>query len=405
MLLHARSAIVRVGLALLLTTALGAAPADEPTVLKVLPTGLDPVETPLLTQLPETFKPGTITLRRLTDDRTFDGVVFNDGGSTFLAVILDRLPKAEPDRYQLSEVTPKPVVDLTGQTTVDVDGPGGKLEARLVADKATKPYIFPLIGPTGERYTRAFPMEKVEGEDHDHPHQRSCWFTFGEVNGVDFWAELPGHGRIEQVQHRKFGDGAARVFVASDEWKTPEGKTILTDDRRILFWGTEKTRVIDFDVRLHATHGPVTFGDTKEGMFGVRVASTMDVNRKTGGKITNAEGITDTDAWGKASSWVDYTGPVGGKTVGIAILNRPDSFRYPTTWHVRDYGLFAANPFGYHDFGRKESGGHTLPQGESLHFAYRMILHEGTTKEADIAAAFKPYAEPPKVEFTTLAAP
>ncbi len=124
----------------------------------------------------------------------------------------------------------------------------------------------------------------------------------------------------------------------------------------------------------------------------------MDVKRKQGGQIVNAEGITDTDAWGKASPWVDYTGPVKGKTVGVAILNHPESFRYPTTWHVRDYGLFAANPFGYHDFGVDKPGSHTIPAGESIHFRYRVILHEGRTDEARIAAAFQAFAEPPKVE-------
>ena len=114
-------------------------------------------------------------------------------------------------------------------------------------------------------------------------------------------------------------------------------------------------------------------------MFGLRVASSMDVNKKHGGRITNAEGLTDDRAWGKASPWVDYTGPVEGKTVGIAILNHPRSFRYPTTWHVRTYGLFAANPFGWQDFGLGRSGEHTLPAGESIRFGYRVILHEGDT--------------------------
>jgi len=133
-------------------------------------------------------------------------------------------------------------------------------------------------------------------------------------------------------------------------------------------------------------------------MFGVRVASSMDVKAKKGGKITNAEGVTDLDAWGKASPWVDYIGPVAGKTVGVAILNHPGSFRYPTTWHVRDYGLFAANPFGWHDFGRKEAGTYTVPAGQSIRFGYRVILHEGDTASARLPDAFRGYAEPPTVD-------
>src|SRR5581483_4008415 len=155
---------------------------------------------------------------------------------------------------------------------------------------------------------------------------------------------------------------------------------------------------IDFDITLKANDGSVTFGDTKEGMFGLRVASSMDVKRKKGGRITNAEGLTDLAAWGKASPWVDYTGPVAGQTVGIAILNHPQSFRYPTTWHVRDYGLFAANPFGWHDFGMKQPGEYTLVTGGSIVFRYRVIFHKGDTAAAQIAEGFKAYAKPPTID-------
>ena len=157
-----------------------------------------------------------------------------------------------------------------------------------------------------------------------------------------------------------------------------------------------RTECSTFDTDSKASAGPVTFGDTKEGMFGLRVATSMDVTSKKGGKIRNAEGVEDKDAWGKPSPWVDYTGPVDGKTAGVAILNHPSSFRYPTTWHVRDYGLFAANPFGWHDFGQKNSGEYVLPKGESIRFRYRIILHEGTTDSAALPAAFQAYEAPPQ---------
>ena len=196
-------------------------------------------------------------------------------------------------------------------------------------------------------------MKKVEGEDKDHPHQRSLWFTHGKVNGVDFWSEMKGHGSIKETAKKTVAGGAAVGLIrTTDDWIGPDGRKVCEDERVVRFYDTAKARVFDFDITLKATDGPVTFGDTKEGMFGVRVASSMDVNKKEGGKITNAEGLTDDKAWGKPSPWVDYTGPVEGETLGIAILNHPESFRHPTTWHVRTYGLFAANPFGWHDFGQ-----------------------------------------------------
>lgn len=273
----------------------------------------------------------------------------------------------------------------------------GKLVTEYIPDDGPKPYYFPVIGPSGGAMTRSFPMKKVEGEKLDHPHHRSLWFTHGSVNKVDFWSEAAGHGRIAETSQLIVAQGGGvGVIRTTDDWVGPDGKKVCEDEREFRVYATRKNRIIDFDITLKATAGPVTFGDTKEGMFGLRVASSMDVTAKKGGKIVNAEGIEDTKAWGKPSPWVDYTGPVGGKTVGVAILNHPSSFRSPTTWHVRDYGLFAANPFGYHDFGQKTSGEYVLPAGESIRFRYRVILHDGDTASADLPGAFKAYEAPPK---------
>jgi hypothetical protein len=205
-------------------------------------------------------------------------------------------------------------------------------------------------------------------------------------------------GSIKETSRQTASGAAVGAIATTDDWLGPDGKKVCEDERVLRFFDTARERVIDFDVTVKATAGPVTFGDTKEGMFGLRVASSMDVDRKKGGKITNAEGLTDAAAWGKASPWVDYTGPVEGKTVGVAILNHPDSFRFPTTWHVRTYGLFAANPFGWHDFRTNKSGEYTVPAGKSVRFRYRVILHEGDTSSARIPEAFRAYAEPPTVE-------
>jgi hypothetical protein len=173
----------------------------------------------------------------------------------------------------------------------------------------------------------------------------------------------------------------------------------MCDDRRtVTFYRTQSARIIDFDFKVSASDGPVTFRDTKEGMFGLRVASSMDAAKKTGGRITNADGLTDEKAWGKASPWVDYVGPVKDKTVGITIFNHPASFRYPTMWHVRPYGLFAANPFGWHDFGRAEKGDYTIPSGQTIAFSYRVVLHQGDTRSTNVPALFAAYKSPPVVQ-------
>lgn len=376
---------------------------DIPRRLTVHGNGTALGETPLAIPLDDPANPDMLLLTRRGDGKTFPAEIGQDGETYYLRTVLDRVKAEGAETYTIRSRGVDKGASHAG-FAVD-DGPNlmvavaGKPFAELRAEGSPKPYLFPILGPSGLRMTRAFPMEKVAGEDEDHPHQRSFWFTHGKVNGVDFWSEQAGHGSIRERDRQGYSthNGSTCFVDTKNDWLGPDGKKICEDERHYKFYATKSIRIIDFDVTVKATDGPVTFGDTKEGSFGLRVASTMDVKRKMGGKITNAEGLTDAVAWGKASPWVDYTGPVDGKTVGVAILNHPSSFRYPTTWHVRDYGLFAANPFGWHDFGLGKSGDHTIPTGGSMTLRYRVIFHDGDTASADIASAFKAYAEPPKV--------
>jgi hypothetical protein len=363
-------------------------------------------ETPVVTEAPDGLAPGIYQLRPENAPDPLPAQVFEYRETRFLSFVIPRLTAAGPARFTIAAL-PSPGVQSPPGLSIRDRGTSLAVfldqeswtEYRV--DIGSKPILFPLIGPTGDRYTRAYPMEQIAGEDHDHPHQRSCWFTHGSVNGVDFWSEGAKAGRIKETHRAVLPRGPVLARIAtSDDWLAPDGKRVCSDDRTITFYRTHEARVIDFEFKIHASDGPLTFGDTKEGMFGLRVASSMDVTRKGGGRITNAEGLTDEKAWGKPSPWVDYVGPVNEKTVGIAVLNHPESFRYPTTWHVRTYGLFAANPFGWHDFGKPERGDYTLPAGASIVFKYRVILHAGDTNAAHLAQAFSAYAKPPVVEIT-----
>lgn len=288
--------------------------------------------------------------------------------------------------------------DKGASVTID-----GKPFADYLTATGPKPIVWPIIGPGGHEMSRAFPMRNVEGEKHDHPHQRSLWFTHGSVNGIDFWSETPGHGR---TVHREFlkcrADGKAAVITTVNDWIGPSGKKQCEDTRTLVFRGDDTARSIDFDITIKATDGPVKFGDTKEGTMGIRVPTAMDVRQlggKPGGKIVNSEGQSNGAAWGKPAAWVDYQGTLDGDPVGVAILNHPTSFRFPTHWHVRDYGLFAANPFGLHDFHNSkdpEEGTYTLPAGESMTLRYRFLFHKGDEAAGHVAEAFAQYAQEPR---------
>ena len=270
----------------------------------------------------------------------------------------------------------------------------GKPFATYIFDSGFKPVIWPIIGPSGKVMTRAWPLRKDDpSEKTDHVHQKSFWFDHGNVNGIDFWAETSRQqGKQVHKDLMKADGGKVGTLVARTDWNGPDGKTLLTDVRNVRFGGDQDMRYIDFDVVVTAVADEVTFGDTKEGSFGLRVNESMKVERKTGGKIVSSEGLEDEKAWGKPAKWVDYHGPIGGETLGIAILNHPTSFRYPTHWHVRPYGLFAANPWGLHDFTQgKERSDHTMKKGESFTLRYRVIFHKGDEKQGKIDEAFAAY--------------
>jgi hypothetical protein len=276
----------------------------------------------------------------------------------------------------------------------------GKEFTRLVADPdERKPYLFPVIGPHGKMITRQFPMKAgVEGEEQDHPHQRSIWFTHGDVGGVDFWSEGGKSGTIRQTKAAATASGAVFARIeTSNEWIAPGEKKLLDDQRILTIYPLERGEVLlDVSITLTPAGDSVVFGDTKEGSFGVRLDESM--KEKRGGAIVNSRGQRGmNEAWGKPAEWVDYTGMSGGASVGVAILDHPESFRHPTHWHVRDYGLFAANPFGYRDFYRDKSkdGSFTLEKQKSMVFRYRIYFHHGGAEEAGVAAVYRGFAKPP----------
>lgn len=263
-------------------------------------------------------------------------------------------------------------------------------------------YFYPLLGPGGIPMTRNYPMKSVPGEDQDHKHHRSLWFSHGEVNGVDFWSESDKAGKIV---HDKFlevkSGGDSGVFRSANKWIAPNGNVVLTGEQTFrVFARPENERVFDFEVTLTAPPDKdAVFGDTKEGTMGIRVAESMRLKPnkqnagKPGGQIVLSTGVKGDKTWGQRAEWCDYSGPVDGKIVGVAIFDNPANPRHPTWWHVRDYGLFAANPFGQHDFEKKPAGtgDFTLPAGKSVTFKYRFYIHEGDSQQAGVAERFKEY--------------
>lgn len=194
-------------------------------------------------------------------------------------------------------------------------------------------------------------------------------------------------GSAKHIAFKEVAADANRAVIVSENvYVGGDGNKSVTEIRTLTFRVEGDTRLIDWDQEFIATEGDVTFGDKKDAGLSIRVPTTMAVDTKKGGRIVTSTGITDKDAWSKRAPWVDYSGPVEGETVGVAMLNHPNSFRYPTSWHVRTYGLFTANCFGTLDK-NDPNGPHTLKKAGSS---------PSTTASCSTRAMRKPAPSPPR---------
>lgn len=287
-----------------------------------------------------------------------------------------------------------------------------------VGKDVAKPYFYPIAAPNGAVVTRGWPMVKgLPDETTDHVHQKSAWFCHGDVipeglelkersadkrvHGVDFWAETPGHGVIACVEVGEPKQVSAdHVLVPTrNEWRAPDGTKLLDETRVIHVHSLPAGRLIVIDVDLHATVCPITFGDTKEGSMGIRVNDSIRASKgkeSGAGTMVNAAGQKgEKEAWGQEAAWVDYFGPIAGKTAGIAVFDDPENM-HKSAWHARGYGLVAANPFGRGKSGFPSRKGRDdlvkLAKGEHLKLRYGIYAHDGDTAAGHVTDAYKTFS-------------
>lgn len=332
-----------------------------------------------------------------------------DSGTVQVWFMVEPLQASGSRRYEMTLLGPGETASEDRTHSVNVVDAGDRVDIAINEQLFTsyhcgtglaRPYFHPVIAANGARVTRSWPMDPdAEGEVRDHPHHRGLWVAHGDVNGVDNWSEEASHGCTRHVDFHSLRSGLVRGNLSAESvWHTPGGAVLLREMRHAAVHELPGgIRVLDIDLHLTAEQD-VTFGDTKEGgICSVRVATSMTAER--GGRIENAEGkVGEKETWGKQSDWCDYSGVVNGETVGVAILDHPESFRHPTYWHVRAYGLMTANPFGVAAFTGDEAqnGSHALATGETIVFRYRVLVHGGNASEADIAGHYYNWTDPPK---------
>jgi len=305
--------------------------------------------------------------------------------------------------------------NLTEKKKVEILHNGKMFTSYIYPDNIAKPVLFPIKTLNGKVLTRGFPIDPRPYERIDHPHHVGLWLNYGNVNGLDFWNN-PGKvseenkarfGYIEHQDILKIKSGRKKgILEISALWKTYENKVLLSENSIFQFKVVGNTVLIDRITTLKAVNEDVSFKDNKEGMIGIRVARALELPSRTPvllldqnanvreekvlnnngveGNYLSSEGITGTDVWGTRAKWMILSGISDCENVALAIIDHPENIGYPTYWHARDYGLFAANPLGQEAFSKgKEVLNFNLPKGESVVFRYRILVHSGSilTKE------------------------
>jgi hypothetical protein len=308
---------------------------------------------------------------------------------------------------------------------VDITIGGTPFTSYIWPDTIKKPVLYPIRDAKGTLVTRGWPLDPRPGERVDHPHHVGLWLTYENVNGIDFWnnsdaikpAAAPKMGTILHRRIVSAKSGADRgELVTESDWVLHDGTTILHERTRYAFAGDATSRTIDRTTTLTAADRRVVFADAKDGMLGLRVARQLELpstkpevfadesgrttavpkldNTGITGNYLTSEGKQGNDAWGTRGRWCMLSGRIGGTPITIAILDYPGNPGYPTYWHARGYGLFAANPLGQKAFSKgKEALNFTLQPGEATTFRYRILVLDGAVTADRVERDFKAFAQ------------
>lgn len=322
----------------------------------------------------------------------------------------------------------KDAIDLDvkeGEKKVDVLIDGKLFTSYIYPSNIMKPVLWPVNSAGGNMLTRSYPLIKKAGDRTDHPHHVGIWLNYGDVNGLDFWNNSEAisperkskYGSIyhQSIEKAKSGKGSA-VLTTKSLWKAPDNTSMLEDMTSFEFVSEGNTRIIDRTTSLKALIDEVEFTDNKEGMFAIRVSRELELpsdkpttlvdshgvatkvdkmdNTYVKGNYRSAEGVEGKEVWGTRCRWMKLGSEINGEKVSLVIIDHPDNVGYPTYWHARDYGLFAANTLGQKIFsnGEKELN-FSLNKGETATFKYRLVVASEDLSDAQINKLADEYAK------------
>jgi hypothetical protein len=277
----------------------------------------------------------------------------------------------------------------------------------LYPDTLEKPVLYPVFTVGGTDVTRGFPLNTKPGDPTDHPHHIGIWFNFENVNGLDFWnnsyaipkekKNMYGWIKTDKILDTKSGDKGLLSYHAN--WTNQKNEVLLEEITKLQFRQVGHKRIIDRTTTLTA-NTQVNFNDAKDGLLGMRLAHELQIPTTKDQKFTDdkgnvtivkggtdnipngnyitSEGKTGDDAWSTRAPWCKVYGKMGTGSVSVVIIDHPKNPNYPTFWHARGYGLFAANPLGEKIFTNGKSAKNLqLQKGESITFRYRIVIDNG----------------------------
>jgi hypothetical protein len=316
---------------------------------------------------------------------------------------------------------PVSVVKSPTENKVDILIGGKPFTSFLYPDSLEKPVLYPVHAANGTVVTRGFPLDPKPLDPTDHPHHIGIWFNYENVNGLDFWnnsyaiakekKNLYGWIKTDKILSTTSGKQGTLTYHAN--WTNQKNDVLLHERTRFTFSGTANQRVIDRVTTLTA-NTDVVFNDSKDGLLGMRLAHELQIPTKEPQKFTDnkgnvtivaggsdnipngtyltSEGKQGNDAWSTRGKWCKVYGKMGDDSISIAIIDHPKNVNYPTFWHARGYGLFAANPLGEKALTKmKTTTDVHLTKGQSITFRYRIVVQNGKTtitpKEANALAA------------------
>jgi hypothetical protein len=286
---------------------------------------------------------------------------------------------------------------------------GQSLFTRFIyPDSLEKPVLFPIYDAGGTVITRGFPLEPRPGEPTDHPHHLGLWLTYENVNGLDFWNNsyaIPldkksQYGWIKTDSILELTSGTLGVLRYHAKWVNQQNQPLLEENTRYEFSGTDnQERIIDRITELTADTD-IFLADAKDGMLGLRLTRELQIPSEQDQHFTDAKGNINTvkkdnasngdyltsegkqgdSAWSTRGRWCKVFGKIKDDSVSITIFDHMHNPNYPTFWHARGYGLFAANPLGEQIFTKgKTALNLKIKKGDKIIFRYRVLIQNGKT--------------------------